>query len=318
MASIVFTIAMNGSDSNIDDVDISDELKSAYVNAFSSFIDNPLDQTVIAKAFQEYYVNVFGDSITVSPLGEEVMATMEDNQKVVQMDMDGNILASTDHASFSDSKDQAKDILGSAEKINETEVLIADAKNKRAIIVDVVTQKILWEYNSDRYVVDAHICPENDIVIDVSDSSATNNDITIYLNQLVIWKNSSTEALYIYSGDIEDQTAEDINLNAYGDVFTSPELFTLDRFTHKFTVENEYSWFSYPNLVQGTIIVSKVRANTSSQFLILERDNLESPYSGRVVKVDSWGNILATFGEGYLVKSSDAVPLPDNKILIST
>ena len=308
---------MNGDDSTIDDVDIPQNLKDTCVKAFSNFIDDPVDQDAISSAFEEYYVGIFGDIVTTVPT-DETVTIIQNNNKVVQMNMDGNIIATSYQASFSDSKTQAKDILGSVEKISDTEVLIADAKNKRAIIVDVITQKILWEYNSDRYIVDAHICSEADVVIDVSDSSATNNDINIYLNQFVIWTNNSSEPLYIYSGDIGDKTAEGINLNSYGDIFTSPELFTQDRFAHKFAVENEYLWFSYPNLVKGTITVSKVRANTSSQFLILERDNLESPYSGRVVKVDSWGNILVTFGEGYLVKSSDAVPLLDNKILIST
>jgi hypothetical protein len=45
---------------------------------------------------------------------------------------------------------------------------------------------------------------------------------------------------------------------------------------------------------------------------------LETPFSSRVIRVDSYGNIIWTFGNNYLVKPRDARPLLDNKILIST
>ena len=57
----------------------------------------------------------------------------------------------------------------------------------------------------------------------------------------------------------------------------------------------------------GNIIVSDNKLSSANQFIIVESDCMESPYSGRIIKVDQYGNVLWTFGNGgYLVNARDA------------
>lgn len=317
MAATIFTIAMNPEVSTIDNTpNISDDLKGVFVQALTNFIGNPLESNGLLEPLESFYIEQLGDDVSVL-ITNQGLFIQRQNTKVVQMDMDAGIIASTSQAFFHKTKDQAADSLGSAEKINETEVLIADTQNNRAIIVDTATNRIMWEYNSDRYIVDAHIVPADSNIL-VTSSQSTNNDMAINKNKTVIWTNNTDHIVTIYSGDIGDITNyADIDLDLYGDDFKSFAMNPSDRFAYKFTTEREYKWFSYPDLVKGDIMVSKIKAFSSDHFVILERDNLESPFTSRAIKIDVYGNIITEFGKGYLVKPSDARPL-NNGILIST
>ncbi len=325
MALVQFTLSMDEQGTDIDEVVIGSvvssyqEVKNTYIDAFINFISDPTDVSGIIVPFQDFFINEYGDSVMTSDdqVAQETLQTTSVNN-VVQMNMDGNIISSSDNAYFSGSKYDVKNSLGSIEKISDNEILIADSENKRAIIVDVVLDQIKWEYNSDRYVVDAHLVPVNKIAITISDSGVTNSDIVINENQTVIWENATTQSITIYSGDITDIDDEDVDLDDFGDVFKSSVLLPLDRFAFKFS-EGEYSWFSSPDFTKGSISVTKTRISPLNQYIILERDNLESPFSSRMIKIDAWGKILLEFGKGgYLVKPSDARAMNDNKILIST
>ena len=245
-----------------------------------------------------------------------------DGYSVVQYDMNGNVVFSNNEAIFADSKENAKNYLGSVEKISNSELLIGDSINKRAIIsnTDLSTKqsKVIWEYNSDRFVVDFRLNIQSIKVIQINDGYVDTPISYISPGQEIKWTNNSASPVTIYSGLT---TYEDFlgnpNLNLYGDDFKSSVLNSGDSYIFKFNQEGNYSWFTYPSILTGYINVTSQRLSEQDQFLILESDGLESPFSSRVIKVDSWGNAIWTFGEGYLVKPRDVRPLANNNVLIS-
>ena len=245
----------------------------------------------------------------------------EDGHSVIQLDMDGELLLSNNEAKFADDKTQAKIILGSAEKIGDDELLIGDSINKRAIIVSTANSSsavLEWEYESDRYVTDFHIASDNDVTITVRDDSIDQSSISIRQGSNVIWVNSSSQPITVYSGTTTYTTFTlDADLTLYGTQFSSTTLNPGDRYSFKFVSIGEYNWFAYPSILTGTISVIRNRISSRDNFIITESDNTDSPFSSRVIKVDAWGNVLMSFGEGFLVKPRDARPLINGNILIS-
>lgn len=246
-----------------------------------------------------------------------------DGHSVVQMDVEGNVLISNNAAIFASTKDEAKMMLGSVEKLGSSEFLIGDSKNKRAIITysDIVTQdsNIEWQYDSDRYIPDFHIVSKDEVVIGVYDDAIVGSATFIRQGSLVIWENNSASPISIYSGTTTPTTFNlDPDLGLYGDIFYSQVLNPGDRYAFKFVTVGDFDWFVYPTILLGSVSVTRNRISTSDQFIILESDGLDSPFSSRVIRVDSWGNVVWSFGEGYLVKPRDARPLINGGVIIST
>lgn len=246
-----------------------------------------------------------------------------DGHSVVQLDMDGLVILSNNAAVFADSKLDAKSLLGSAEKLGDNELLIGDAINKRAIItytnLETEVPQIEWEFSSDRYISDFHIILQDFVTITINDDAITDSDIFIRQGTTVVWENNSSKPVSIHSGTTNyDSFQLDPDLNLYGDVFSSPSLQPGERFSYEFTSTGDSNWFVYPDILTGIIKVTVNRISSRDEFIVLEGDGLESPFSSRVIRVDSWGNVVWSFGEGYLVKPRDARPLLDDKVLIST
>jgi hypothetical protein len=238
---------------------------------------------------------------------------------VVELTMDGELYLSNNTPIFATSKEEAKKILGSANKIGSNELLIGDAINKRAIIVNTQTNKIIWEYESDRYIVDFQLNVQDERVISIYDGSVSSGLTYLKQGMNLIWKNESSIPVSIYSG----YTTYDLfnlnpNLNLYGDTFKSPVLQTGESYSFKFNNEGEYPWFVYPSIITGEIKVTEQRLSVQDEYYILESDGLDSPFSSRLIKVDAWGNVVWSFGENYLVKPRDIRPMLNNKVLIST
>ncbi|GAF98952.1 unnamed protein product, partial [marine sediment metagenome] len=144
-------------------------------------------------------------------------------------------------------------------------------------------------------------------------------DTFIRQGALIIWENNSASPVSIYSGTTTyAQFQADPDLNLYGNVFNSETLEPGERYSYKFVSVGEFNWFVYPGILTGKITVTRERISSRDQYVVLENDGLESPFSSRVMKLDSWGNTLWTFGEGYLVKPRDARPLLNNGVIIST
>jgi len=242
---------------------------------------------------------------------------------VVQMNMESDVIMSNNAAIFASNKENAKDILGSAEKVGDQEILIGDSINKRAIItltdLETETPRVEWQYDSDRYVPDFHIVRQDEIVVSVRDDAIDPTDLFIRQNSIVVWENNSVSPISIYSGTTTySQFQADPDLNLYGDIFKSPVLEPGERFSHKFVSVGEVNWFVYPGILTGKITVTRHRVSSRDKYIILESDGLDSPFSSRVIKVDSWGNVVWSFGESYLVKPRDARPLLNNGVIIST
>lgn len=311
-----FVISMAPGASDIDSSSVSNDLKQTYTNVFSVLINNPFDISAASNVLSSYYTNQV-EIINATTPQPTISSNVASQNTVAQLDMDGNIIISSSVAEFSDTKDDVKNTLGSVEKISSTETLVADSINKRAIIIDNATQNIKWEYKSDRYIIDAHLILQNPITLKI-DSNILEQETILNKNQLVIWENDLTIANTIYSGDIEDDTLINFDPDLYGDLFYSPSLDQGERWSYKFADVGEFSWFSYPNGSRGNVIVSDNKLSSTNQFIIVESDSLESPFTGRIIKVDCYGNILWTFGNyGYLVAPRDARPLLNNKVLIS-
>lgn len=246
-----------------------------------------------------------------------------DGHSVVQLDMSANTIMSNNAAKFATTREDAKSLLGSAEKIGDSEILIGDSYNKRAIItytdLDTGKPQIEWEYNSDRYIPDFHIVSQEAVTIEINDDSISESEVFIRQGTTITWENNSSAPISIYSGTTTYETFSlDPDLTLYGSVFESGVLAPGERYTFKFLSCGEFNWFVYPDILTGSINVTKNRISSRDQFIILENDGLESPFSSRVIRVNAWGAIQWSFGESYLVKPRDARPLLNDGVLIST
>jgi hypothetical protein len=245
-----------------------------------------------------------------------------DGYSVVQLDLSGNTIMSDNNAQFALSKEDARELLGSAEKIGENELIIGDSCNKRAIIsnVDLVTQtsQVIFEYESDRYIPDFHLINQDNVEIRVKNDSIDESSIIVRNGTNVVWINDSSAPITIVSGTTSYEAFNlDPDLNLYGDLFKSQVLDIGERFSYKFISNGNTNYFCYPSILTGSIITTKNRVSDRDQYLITESD-LDGPFSSRIIKVDSWGNVLMSFGEGYLVKPRDCRPLLNGSIIIST
>jgi hypothetical protein len=325
MSETYFTISLNPNNYTIDDTDLPEDIKSVYLKAFSALVQNPFNIEGSIAYFEDYYAEktlaaaLAESNVTSEATTEVFTSVMTTETNVVQLDIDGALMISNNQALFANTKEESKNILGSVDKMNANEILIADAVNKRAIIVDVLTQKVKWEYRSDKYVIDAHMVVQDNMVVKVNKSNYVSSDVIVNRGQAVIWENNMGFPITIYSGDIEGvNLATNFDEDLYGDVFKSIVLADGERWSYRFDQQGEQKWFSYPNGFSGTIISSSYKISSNQQFIILESDGLESPFTGRVVKIDCWGNILWSCGEGFLVKPRDARTLLNGQVLIST
>ena len=242
---------------------------------------------------------------------------------VVQLDMNGNTIFSNNAAVFSSTKEIAKSILGSVEKLGASEVLIGDSINRRAIITytDPNTQipKIEFEYESDRFVVDFHIVPQQQRVIEIYDDSVSEENIYIRQGTSVTWVNKSSSPVTIYSGTTTyDQFYQDPELNRYGAIFKSSMLNVGESFTFTLTSTGNFDWFTYPDILTGEINVTEQRISSRDQFYVLESDGQETPFASRLIKIDSWGQVNWSFGEAFMVKPRDVRIMANGNVLLST
>lgn len=323
MESGVFTLSVNPEDTDIDSSGNSQQIIDVFVDVFSILLLAPYNLDMALNDFETFYQNRAieeAEQQSVLKQNAEVVQNSKQSKNVIELDMNGDEINSSTKATFAMTKEEVKNILGSVEKINEKEILVADSKNKRAMIIDVETQAIKWEYISDRYIVDAHLVPYE---LDPIEISATQfeekEDSKINLGQYVTWVNATSNPISIYSGDvIESDFDSTFNLNKYGTIFKSNELQPGEKYIYKPESIGDYGWFSYPNINIGKISAYNIKVSPNDFFVLTENDGLESSFTSRVVKVNAYGNIVLTFGNSYLTNPKDARPLNNNKIIIST
>ena len=253
-----------------------------------------------------------------------------DGETVIELDINGELVFSNNDAMFAPTKALAMDLLGSCEKTSDTELLLGDAYNKRAIIVntDLITKdsSIQWEYDSDRYVTDFHLAIQDDVLINVSNVSNTAIDLTtlaIREGTTVTWVNDSNENIIICSGTTNTALFnQNPDLNLYGDKFISSNVAAGNSYSVTFYSTDVVDWFVYPGIMTaemtGQITITSHRLSNTDQYFILENDMMDSPFTSRVIRTDSYGKIIYEFGAGYLVRPRDVRPLLNNKVMIST
>jgi len=318
------TISLDPSNPTLDLVGNADvkEIITEMVVGMMNIMSNATSSDInVKRAEMQGFAESLSDftTVTVDISETNINDTDEERQdNVIQLDMDGNIIAFYSNASFSKNKSESKEILGGIQQTNNREVLIADSINKKVMLVDGVTKKTKWEYTSDRYVLDARVIYPDSINIAIDVSSATNTELKISRWQNVVWENISSLSMFIYSSEtLVENFSTDLDLSLYGTIFKSPELSSKDRFSFKFNDIGEFNWFSYPNVISGTINVYEEFVPSFYQFVILESDSLESPFNSRVIKVDFLGNILWSFGEGLFTAPKDIRLMSNGNILIS-
>jgi hypothetical protein len=292
------------------------ELLTTTTTSTSALSGTTTTSTTTLPSYAEKFVGVSDEELIY---GTKYL----NGHSVVQMTTGGEVVFSNNAAMFAATKEESKEVLGSAEKIGDNELLIADASRKRAIITytDLAKQKpeIVWRYDSDRYVSDFHLVIQDPIVITVYDDAVRDSNLFVRQGTSVIWENKSAQPVYIYSGTTTyEQFYADPDLNLYGDDFKSGILYPGDRFIYKFNTSKEYDWFVYPGILTGTVSVTRNRISNRDEYIILENDRFASPFTSRVIRVDAWGNVVWSFGESYLVKPKDARPLLNGGVIIST
>jgi hypothetical protein len=246
-----------------------------------------------------------------------------DGHSVVQLNTKGEVLFSNNAAKFAENSERAKLLLGSVEKIGDNELMIGDSLRKRAITVytdlDTNVPQIIWQFDSDKFVPDFHIVPQEQITININDDSVSESNVFIRQGTTIVWKNNSSSPVTVYSGTTTLTIFnQDPDLTLYGDTFTSAVLDPGDTYEYKFVTEGEFDWFAYPDILTGKITVTKQRLSSRDLYYILESDGLESPFTSRLIKVDSWGNVQWSFGESLLVQPRDVRPMFNGNILLST
>jgi hypothetical protein len=245
-----------------------------------------------------------------------------DGHSVIQYGMDGEVLFTNNAAKFADTKENAKLYLGSARKVTTADLIIADAIRQRAIITrtDLSTGKpqIIWDYASDRIVADFQLGSVGIKAITVTDTDCDTPLIYIATGETVIWKNNSSSPISILSGTTSAIIFNaDPDLTLYGDEFASTELAPGQQFAWTFSSGGIFNWFSYPSIITGSINVASAGVSQSDNYLIVEKDPSPSIGGARVIKVDSFGNIIWSFGEGILYNPNDVRRLANDSVIIS-
>lgn len=167
MKELLLTVSINPEDNDVDSLEIEQQVKDLLLSSSALLLNDSTNLFSIFKLFNEYSEGILPLALTLQSIFRVSIIpepTISNKSTTIILDMDGNIITKNGEANFSDTKYNAKSILGSVEKISKNDILIADSKNKRAIIVDVLKNRIKWEYISDRYIYDAHLFPrDNDI-----------------------------------------------------------------------------------------------------------------------------------------------------------
>jgi hypothetical protein len=239
--------------------------------------------------------------------------------------MDGSVLLSNNAAKFADTKIDILSMLGSVQKGVANEFLIADPLRNRAIITFAnfadKSNRIVWQYDSDRRITDFRRVLSTDREILVGTSSSSPAILNARLGETVIWKNQSNQSITVVSGKVASQQfASDPDLSLYGNDFISQTIAPGERFAFKFESMGDFHWFAHPLILssENSGVVRVQMSVADQEYILVENDTASDVVGGRVVRVDVWGNIKWSYGEGVLSSPRDARPLSDGSVIIST
>lgn len=306
-------------DVNFMSQEISTINPSGYASILVAKLRSPTSTTYLSATPTLQALN------TTNPLPNDALfgSKFMDGHSVVQFDcVAGGVMFSNNAAKFSDNRTNSKKMLGSAIKISSNKVLIGDSIRNRAIITHTDLSKqttfVAWEYLSNRNIVDIQPVYVGEKNISVTQTMTTPSSLIVGQGATVIWKNDSLVPVTIYAGTTTaSQFALDPDLSLFEAM--SQELMPGEGFSYTYNNLGTFNFFAYPSIVTGTIFVSASGISAQDQYLMVENDMSNSAFGSRICKVDSWGNILWSYGEGYIVDPKDVRLIPgESKIIIST
>lgn len=277
------------------------------------------------------------------------------NSTIAQLDMDGNMLLSSGLCKFSNTKEEIKYLGASVFKMDNM-FLVADSVNKKALIVNNELSKmsetiisnywyvpstteeysfidiilgnisggvgiptVVWQYDSDKYITSFELVRKEEFEVIIRDDGVENRNASIRQGSKIKWINNSCKPISIYSGTTTNEQFQLVpDLTLYGKEFKSQVLQPGESYSHKFITTGIYSWFIYPDILTGRINVTNDRINSNDEFIIVENDNTNSPYTSRIIKINTSGDILWSFGESYISSPRKAKSLLNGNILTST
>ena len=313
------------------DVPVADTLVDVDVNKVRlANIRSPIDAQLIHSE------NAVGDANTFNVLVGKVptpsylnyyaedddVVLYQDGHSVVEFAMDGSVVLSDNTAGFAANKALAKRWLGSVHKYGPSELFIADALNKRALVVELDTtartSSIVWSYVSERVISDFNRVPDVENAITIDESGLSVSTSYIRRDLIVTWRNDTSETIRILSGATTyNQFYADPDFNFFGSEFDSGDILPGEYFTHRFINLGTYNYFVYPYIFTGKISVVETSITPNDQFVLAENDPSRSSYLNRVIKIDAWGNIIWSFGESFTATIKDAKPTANDEVIIT-
>ena len=321
-----------------------DTLRSYYIDDPVAFMRILAGDTSLSKIYKDLVSQI------VTGIESQFAST---GSKIVRLDFDGNVMFSNGDPYFGQTKEDVKNACSRVSKFGDSAILVADALGKGALILDIsvgdyaaaieslftdpITEtddqfiravfnstnvvlnlsKVVWRYDSSRYITAFYVVPVSKRQITITDASIE----SIFARQCdtIEFVNESAISISVYSGKTTlEQFQLDPDLSLYGSDFISPILAPGDKYTLKLVTVGEYDFFTYPNILTGRITITKNRLNNADEFLLAENDGLESPFSSRIIKIDSWGNVLDSYGESWIVQPRNARPMINKGTIIST
>ena len=275
--------------------------------------------------------------------------------KMVRIDLDGNMMFSNNDAYFGQTKDDVKNISSRLQQASDSEFLVADGLGKKAFIlksstsnyvgilksmfIDDVSEEdsaflnavfgdvsvvinfpqIIWQYSNNKYITSFYLIPNEVQEIDICDDAIRSGFIVIRQGTTVKWVNKSNKPISIISGNTNyEQFQLNPSLDLYGSEFKSPVLEPNESWSYKFVTTDTINYFVYPDILTGEISVTENRLSAFDTFLVAESDNLGTPFSSRIIYVDSQGNVIKEMGNSYLVNPRSVRPLLNKRVIVSS
>lgn len=284
-------------------VDVQLIIEDSVLGDMSEF--NVLITKVGTPSYLNYYNSAYKDGYSVVEYSSAGVLQSSDNTAVVGV-----------------SKEYAKTYLGGAKKYGGSELFIADPYGKRAIVVVMDTSKktssIIWQYDSDRIISDFNRVPKDESVINVNENAIDRSELYVRRDSVVTWYNNTNDTIRILSGNTTyEQFYLDPDFDFFGSDFDSGDILPGQYYSFRFINVGTYDYFVYPFIYTGQVSATETSIVPDDNFVLAENDPDNGSFLNRVIKIDSWGNVIWEFGQSYVAFVKDAIPVSENEVVIT-
>ena len=305
---------------------VGDSIVSIYITPIKiANIYAPFDVHLITADTTEGDVSNF--DILIAKVGTPSYlnysdTSYRDGYSVVEYSEAGSLVLADNNSVIENNKENAKKFFGGAYKYGSDELFVADAYGKRAVVVELDTDKktssIVWAYDSDKIVSDFSRIPDASGFNYIRDSGIENELVYVRRDMSVTWYNNTNETIRILSGETDyDQFYADPDFDLFGSDFDSGDLLPGQYYTFRFINIGTYNYFVYPFIYTGKTYVLETSITPNDTFVLVENDPNCSSYLNRIIKIDAWGNVMWSFGESFASLIKDAKPISSNEIIIA-